>query len=109
MLNMDQSEQQNDLYGTDRASKEARKNQEQTALEEMKNFQEVMSTKAGRKVMWGLLAEAGVYQTTFTNDAMQMSFNEGKRKIGLIYLAKISSYAPTDYRKMLDENRETTQ
>lgn len=56
--------------------------------------------------MWRLLSDAGVYRSTFNNDAMQMAFNEGQRNAGLKHLSELMSVCPQQYALMLDEQRK---
>jgi hypothetical protein len=63
----------------------------------------VMSTTQGRRFVWRLLSEAGVYRTSFSCDVALMSFNEGKRNVGLELLNELVSNCHSSYLKMVEE------
>lgn len=48
----------------------------------------------GRRFVWRLLEQAGVYQSTFNSSGSVTAFNEGKRAIGLWALAQIHDHTP---------------
>jgi hypothetical protein len=62
----------------------------------------VMGTEQGRRFIWDLLGDAGVYRTSFTGNS-ETFFNEGKRQIGLAILARITETCPGEYLKMQQE------
>lgn len=64
----------------------------------------VMSDKRGRRFVYGLLAEAGLYRTSFTGDALQSAFNEGGREKGLRLLSRLLAYCPDEYSMMQKES-----
>jgi len=69
------------------------------------NFKAVAVTETGRKFMRDLLAQCGVYRTTFTGDAQTTAFNEGARSIGLWLLDKFND-CPDLYLKLLTEKHD---
>ncbi len=74
------------------------RNEEDAAL------REVLATFAGRKVLFKLLAEGGVYRTSFAADPYQTAFNEGRRSHALRLLGDVTRVAPEQYRVMQEEN-----
>jgi hypothetical protein len=62
----------------------------------------VMGTEQGRRFIWDLLGDAGVYRTSFTGNS-ETFFNEGKRQIGLSILGRITEVCPAEYLKMQQE------
>jgi len=66
----------------------------------------VMRTRQGRRVIYRILALAGVWKTSFHTNALQMSFNEGQRNMGLALLAKLTEYCEDSYALMLKEHSE---
>ena len=68
-----------------------RKRRERRAAERRKNdLKQVMTSVEGRRVIWAVLADAGVYRACFTQpNAMVVSFNEGMRNIGLKMLSEL--------------------
>lgn len=65
----------------------------------------LMSEPFGRRIMAGLLAKTGVYRTSFAGDPAQTAFNEGRRDIGLQYLAIVQQYCADDFVLMLKEGK----
>ena len=66
----------------------------------------VMRTRQGRRVIYRFIAQAGVWKTSFHTNALQMSFNEGQRNMGLVLLAKLTEYCEDSYALMLKEHSE---
>lgn len=64
----------------------------------------LMGNKRGRRVLWRLLDQAGVFRSSFNTNAMAMSFAEGNRNYGLRMLALIHSQCPELYPTMMKEN-----
>jgi hypothetical protein len=62
-----------------------------------------MGNKRGRRVIWRLLDQAGVFRSSFNTNAMTMSFAEGHRNYGLRILALIHSQCPELYPTMMKE------
>lgn len=65
----------------------------------------LMSEAWGRRIMANLLAQAGVYRTSFTGNS-ETFFREGQRDIGLRYIAIIQAHCADDFLKMLKEQAE---
>lgn len=85
------------------SEREAQKQeQERRRKQELDDLRELLSTRHGRRIMWRLLAEAGVYRTTFRTSA-EMAFLEGKRALGLTFLHDIQEACPERYVEMLKE------
>lgn len=59
----------------------------------------------GRVWMWDLLSLCGVYHSSFSNQALVMAFNEGRRDIGNHLIAEINRLdgGPELYRRMASE------
>lgn len=64
----------------------------------------LMSDKRGRRVMWRVLEQAGVYRSSYTGDNTTF-FNEGQRNMGLWLMDEITTHCLTEYTEMLKENR----
>ena len=83
----------------DRASLRAR-----MAAEQARNdLQAVMATEAGRRFMWALLGDCGMYRASFNNSGSITAFNEGQRAIGLALTARITQECPEQYLAMQGE------
>jgi hypothetical protein len=64
----------------------------------------LMSSRRGRRIVWGILEECGVYRTSFTGNS-ETFFREGKRSIGL-WALDIATANPEAYMAMLVEAKE---
>ena len=71
---------------------------------ERDDHRRLMETAWGRRIVWGLLADAGVFRSSFTGDNATF-FNEGARNIGLQILARVTLHCPDKYQIMMMENR----
>lgn len=87
---------------TERANKAAL-----VAQAEADDLRWLMSAKQGRRFVWRQLAEAGVYQVTFTGDALTSAFNEGRRSRGLALLASVTQHCPERLFEMQKEARKS--
>lgn len=67
----------------------------------------LLNTREGRASVWRILQECGVYHLSFSSDHGVMSFNEGKRKMGLWLIATIHHAAPNAYLRMQAEAQAT--
>lgn len=63
----------------------------------------LMSSPAGRRLVWGWLERAGVYRTSFNEAALTMAFREGERNMGLVLQGQVLSHCPEDFMRMLAE------
>lgn len=89
-----------DELAVQEAAKEARQ-------KEVDDVEWMLGHPSGRRFMWRLLDEAGVYRTSFNNSGSVTAFNEGKRQIGLVFLAEIMAVAPQQFTAMLKERTNT--
>lgn len=62
----------------------------------------VMATASGRRFVWGLLAECGLYRLSYHPSAL-IHFNEGQRSIGLSLLGRVTGVCPDEYLLMQGE------
>ena len=65
----------------------------------------LMSSKRGRRLVWRLLEQAGVFRSSFNTNAMAMSFSEGNRNYGLQILNMIHTLCPELYPTMIKEQK----
>lgn len=72
---------------------------------EVSDVAELLSLPSGRRFLWRLLEQAGVYKQSF-NGGSETFFNEGQRKIGLWALAEIMEINPDSYLLMIKEHRK---
>lgn len=58
---------------------------------EQSDLAKIMGQPEGRRLVWRILSEAGVYALSFAGmDHAQTAFNEGKRSVGNLLLKDIS-------------------
>lgn len=67
------------------------------------DLRSVMDTPAGRRFMWALLGDCGLYRASFNNSGSITAFNEGQRDIGLRLVARITQDCPEQYLAMQGE------
>jgi hypothetical protein len=65
----------------------------------------LMADPQGRRFVWRLLAEAGVFNTTYTGEALSSAFMEGKRAQGLKLLGEVMQHCPERFSQMQKEAR----
>jgi hypothetical protein len=63
----------------------------------------LMSSKRGRRVIWRLLEQSGVFRLSFNSNSMTMAFNEGQRNFGNRTLNLIHTHCSELYPVMLKE------
>lgn len=63
----------------------------------------VMGTRPGRAVLWRVLSVAGVFELSYTGEALGTAFHEGQRNIGLALFADLHRVCPDLYTIMADE------
>lgn len=92
------------------AQKKARERLElETKLEsenEVADMKWLCSSKRGRRIVWRLLEQSGVFRLSFDTIAMKMAFNEGQRNFGNRVLALLQDAAPEILTTMTKEAHE---
>lgn len=92
-----------DAQEQERASRGDRVKQAQRT--EADDLKWMMSSKRGRRIIWRLLEQSGVYRLSFDQNAMRMAFNEGNRNFGLALLSKVHELTPELYSTMVQEQK----
>lgn len=69
---------------------------------EDEDLRAVMSTAQGRRFLWRLLEQTGIYKLSYTGNS-ETFFNEGQRNIGLKLLAEMHRVDPEHYILMTQE------
>lgn len=64
----------------------------------------LMASKRGRRVVWRMLEQSGVFRLSFNTNALSMAFAEGNRNYGNRVLGKIHELCPELYPTMVKEN-----
>jgi len=85
----------------DRSDKDLRGRLERESEES--DIRWLMGNKRGRRIVWRLLDQAGVFRSSFNTNAMAMAFAEGNRNYGLRTLAQIHALCPEHYPVMMKE------
>jgi len=86
------------------AQAEQRREEVKKAAErEIDDLRWLMSEERGRRIVWRLLERSMIFQPSFSSDALVMSFNEGRRRLGLEIMEIMS---PDMYHEMLKEHKE---
>lgn len=68
-----------------------------------KDLRFVMGDARGRRFVWSLLEEAGVFRSTFNVSALAMAHAEGGRNQGLRLLNRLLRTTPAEYRTAQEE------
>jgi len=66
------------------------------------DFETVVSTEEGRRLISQIISECGVYRSTFDVESSVMSYREGQRSIGL-YITEMFYSCPEIYIQMITE------
>lgn len=94
-----------DLVG----QKNAQAKREEDASAEKKNvshdFKRLLGTDWGRRVVWKMLTDVGVFRTSFRLNN-EMAYLEGRRSVGLDLLSLANEVSPENYILMLEEARK---
>ena len=77
---------------------------EQRRRQEIEDFKWLMAHKQGRRLMWRLLSMTGVFRTSMTGNSSTF-FNEGRRDIGLQFMAEVNDHCLDAYVQMLKEQK----
>lgn len=71
----------------------------------LQDLEWVLSSPAGRRFVWGQLADAGVFRSSIGQTDALTNFNEGKRAAGLKLLNEIVTNFPDVFADMMrDQN-----
>ena len=91
---------------TDRAKQRAQIDQARQLKQQQAaaDLQWLMADERGRRLMWGWLADAGVFRSTYTGEALSGAFNEGQRNAGLRLHAAVMQHCPEQFVSMLAES-----
>jgi hypothetical protein len=65
----------------------------------------LLADRRGRRVVWWLLADAGVFRSSMGATPELTAFNEGRRSTGLALLADVSRLCPERFAEMQLEAR----
>lgn len=104
-------DQDQDLDVTQKQQAAAAKAQALARGREIEDFKWFMGTKQGRKVMWKLLSDCGVFRTPHHIGALSEdnAFRAGMQYVGQLQLVEIHLLCPTQYNQMMMEHLDATR
>lgn len=77
---------------------------------EIEDLKAVMGTKEGRRFIWRLLGQAGIFRPSFVAGSPDTTaFNDGARNQGLNLMAEVMSEAPKQFLTMQQEAMDDEQ
>jgi hypothetical protein len=93
-----------DLRGQERDAHARTERDKLTHENEGVDLRWLMSNKRGRRIVWRLLDQSGVFRLSFNSNAMTMAFAEGNRNFGNRTLSMIHTLCPEQYAVMVKES-----
>jgi hypothetical protein len=87
------------------AAAEKAKQADLVAQTQVSDLRWLMADPQGRRFVWRLLTEAGVFHSTYTGEALSSAFAEGKRAQGLKVLGEVMQHCPERFSQMQKEAR----
>jgi hypothetical protein len=70
---------------------------------DISDLKKVLGDVEGRRFVWRILSESGIFRGSFNANALAMAFNEGKRDIGLLVIGEINGNVPQRLFQMQGE------
>lgn len=70
---------------------------------ELEDLRWLLGHPQGRRIAGRLLAEAGVFRSSFNHSGSVMAFNEGRRHMGIFITDELLEASPDGYMKVLKE------
>ena len=64
----------------------------------------LMSGPRGRRIAYRHLERCGIFQQSFAMDSHVTAFNEGRRSVGLMFLADLIRVCPEKHSTMMQES-----
>jgi len=98
--------EQLDPAGMERANAEQAEEVRRQRERELGDLCHVMASKQGRRFVWRLLEQAGVFRLSFSTDPSLTAFNEGNRNYGLVTFNEMLEACPERFADMQREQRE---
>lgn len=93
-----------DIEGSEAVAQKRAQTRAAKQLEADNDFRAVVANAAGRRVVFDLLSDAGVYRSSFAGEQSHLTaFNEGRRDTGLRLMDRFERVAPAEFAKMLQE------
>lgn len=98
-----------DLRGQELTEAERKAKEKLARQNEESDWKWLMSKPRGRRIVWQLLEQAGVFRSSFDPNNAKMAFNEGNRNYGLRTLMQIQALCPELYPVMVRENTNVSR
>lgn len=92
-----------DVFNTEEQLKKLTAEQKRERQKEIEDVKKILEKPEGRRYLWRMLRECGIFSNSFTLNSNQTAFNEGKRDIGLAMLIDINEADKTAFAKMQNE------
>lgn len=92
-----------DPLNFDEEKKKIEEANKRTADRKTNDLKKVLGFPEGRRFVWELLSDSGIFHTSFSQNALTMAFNEGHREIGLGILDEINKNMPELFTQMRNE------
>ncbi len=93
-----------DLRSQERSKSEQESRDRLARENEEDDLKWLMSSKRGRRIIWRLLGQSGVFRLSFNTNAVAMAFAEGNRNFGNRTITMINTICPELYPTMVKEN-----
>lgn len=94
-----------DTKGQDAERSETALKKAQRREQELDDIKQVMGSRQGRRLMWRLISNAGVYRSTWSPVHAEMARAEGQREFGVLLIDEIHAACPEQYEVMKREAR----
>ena len=78
--------------------------EERRAQRDLDGLRYVLATKDGRRFLWNLVTECGVFVCSFDGSSRTF-FREGERNVGLKIIARLNAADPNWYGTMVKESQ----
>lgn len=65
-----------------------------------------MRNRSGRRFVWEILSQSGLFRLSFNPDPVTMGFNDGNRNVGLWIKTLLDQYCPNEFLTMIKEAQE---
>lgn len=92
-----------DIQAQEKTQKEQALRTKIESTNEEADLKWLMGSRRGRRIVWRILEQSGVFRLSFNTNAMQMAFNEGSRNYGNRTLAMLQTVCPELYLQMTKE------
>ena len=96
-----------ELESKEREQAEKREKKEKRLLKQRKNdLKTILDTPGGRRFIWNLLSDCGLFQTSYATHSNQMAFNEGQRNVALRLQVEVMEARPDAFGQMMQESKK---